>query len=141
MHVAFDPDAHNLGDKASARLREGMCVVGCILRPKMDADLYPKNEHTNNFNLVVHTTEVYGASCARGSRSLPEALHVVFELDARHLRDKALAITINAAAAASDAATLTIIHQAHRTSNHRLTICKQRALPPLSSATSAHPCT
>ena len=75
---------------------------------------------------MAHLIEVCGVSGVSSFRSLLGALHVVFESDARHLGNKALAITVNAAVAASDAATLTIIQQTHRTSNHELSICRQR---------------
>ena len=93
----------------------------------------------------MHSIEACGVSGARGSRSLLRALHVAFESDKRHLGNQALAITVNAAFAATDAATFTILQQTPRTSNHELSICKQRAGPlpcsaPLSSAAaSPHP--
>ena len=62
MHVVFESNAHHLGNKASVRLRVGLCVVGCILRPKMDPVLYPKNGHKTNFNLVTHIIEVCAVS-------------------------------------------------------------------------------
>ena len=92
----------------------------------MDAALYPKHGHTNNFNLMAHLIDVCSVGDANSSRAPLGALHVVFESDARHFGNKALPIAVNAAVAASDAATLTIIQQTHRTSNHELSICKQR---------------
>ena len=62
MHVVFESNAHHLGNKAGVRLRVGLFVVGCTLRPKMDAVLYTKNGHNNNFNLVAHTIEVCAVS-------------------------------------------------------------------------------
>ena len=67
-----------------ARLRVGLCVVGLILRSKMDAVLYTKNGHQNNFNLMTHTIEV----CAVSGRSLIGAVHVVFDTEAHTLGAK-----------------------------------------------------
>ena len=51
-----------LGSKARVCLRVGSCVVGCILRPKMDTVWYRKNGNKTNFNLVTHTIEVCAVS-------------------------------------------------------------------------------
>ena len=50
----------------------------------MDAVLYPKNGHQNNFNLMTHTIEV----CAVSGRSLIGAVHVVFDTEAHTLGAK-----------------------------------------------------